>query len=157
MKPAAWRAARDQPLDPVSREEGFRPFEHTGDLGLEVWAASAERLFALAAEALSAQIAEARPLPAEFRVDVVLEGDGPEDLLVHWLNTALLEGELRRAVWTRADVSLLTTARIEGTLSGQRLDPRRQTFLREIKAVSMHGLALELEASRCRCRLILDV
>ncbi|TMQ68497.1 MAG: archease [Candidatus Eisenbacteria bacterium] len=79
------------------------------------------------------------------------------DLLVHWLNTALLEGELRRAVWTRADVSLLTTARIEGTLSGQRLDPRRQTFLREIKAVSMHGLALELEASRCRCRLILDV
>src|SRR5436309_1187665 len=29
MKPAAWRAARDQPLDPVSREEGFRPFEPT--------------------------------------------------------------------------------------------------------------------------------
>ena len=39
--------------------EGFRPFEHTGDLGLEVWAGSPERLHALAPVALHAQIAEA--------------------------------------------------------------------------------------------------
>ena len=39
--------------------EGFQTFDHTGDLGLEVWAETPERLFELAAEAVLAQVAEA--------------------------------------------------------------------------------------------------
>ena len=40
--------------------EGYRTFDHTGDLGLEVWAPTRERLYGLAAEALMAQVAETR-------------------------------------------------------------------------------------------------
>src|SRR5213083_2364699 len=100
--------------------EGFRTFDHTGDLGLEVWADSPERLLAL-------------------------EADDPEDLLVHWLNSALLEAEVRRAVWTRARVHRLTPRAIEARLEGPRLDPARHTLLREVKAVSHHHLSLRLE------------
>ena len=71
-------------------DEGHRTFDHTGDLGLEVWAATPERLYAHAAEALLAQVAEA-PHVAEVEITLELEGDDPSDLLVHWLNTALLE------------------------------------------------------------------
>src|SRR5205085_4911237 len=93
-------------------DEGFRPFEHTGDLGLEVWAPTPERLHALAAIALAAQevevpeagrgseAAHATGIQASFD----LEGQDPADLLVHWLNTSLLEAALRRAVWTGAAV-----------------------------------------------------
>ena len=137
--------------------EGFHTFDHTGDLGLEVWAETPQRLYALAAEALLAQVIEAKDEPPEVRVDLELEGEDAGDLLVHWLSVALLEAELRRAVWTRADVRALSERAISGTLEGPRRDPRRQVFLREVKAVSHHFLGLELEPGHCRCRLVLDI
>ncbi|HYM82467.1 MAG TPA: archease [Candidatus Limnocylindria bacterium] len=137
--------------------EGYRTFDHTGDLGLEVWAESPERLYALAAEALLAQVAEARDGEQDVRRELRLDGHDPADLLVHWLNTALLESELERAIWTRASVTRLTSQSLEGVLAGPRRDPGRQVFLREIKAVSHHHLALSLEPPACRCRLVLDI
>lgn len=138
-------------------DEGFRTFDHTGDLGLEVWAGSPERLYALAAVALLAQVAEAAGAETEVTRRVALEGDDPADLLVHWLNTALLESEVAQAVWTRAEVHSLSERSLEADLAGPRRDRSRQVFLREIKAVSHHALELTLVPGRCRCRLILDI
>jgi len=139
--------------------EGFRTFDHTGDLGLEVWAETPERLYALAAKALLAQVVEVGAGAGFLDETVELDLDGADaaDLLVHWLNTALLEAELRRAVWTRVDVRSLTEHAISGMLAGVRRDARRDVFLREVKAVSHHFLDLDLAPGRCRCRLILDI
>jgi SHS2 domain-containing protein len=138
-------------------DEGWRTFDHTGDLGLEVWAPSAGRLHGLAVEALMSLIVEARDAPVQVERAIRLTGDDSADLLVHWLNTALLEAELSHAVWTRADVHALTAGSIAATLRGPRRDPRHQTYLREIKAVSHHELVLELSGPVCRCRLVLDI
>ena len=137
--------------------EGHRTFDHTGDLGLEVWADSPERLYGLAAEAVMAQIAESAPGDTPLRHRVDLEGDDPADLFVHWLNTVLLEAELARAIWTRVALERLTPTHVAATLEGQARDPARQVFLREIKAVSHHYLELDLESRPCRCRLVLDL
>jgi SHS2 domain-containing protein len=138
-------------------EAGYRTFDHTGDLGLEVWAGSPEALYAEAAMALMAQIAEVPRDAAEEGLAVSLDGDDAADLLVHWLNTALLEADVRGVVWTRASVTALSDHRLEASLEGTRLDPARHTLLREIKAVSFHDLELSLEPGRCRCRLVLDL
>ena len=137
--------------------EGFRTFDHTGDLGLEVWAASPERLFARAALAVLAQVAETRGHEPEVEVRFARTAAAPRDLLVDLCNTALLEAEVCRAVWTDAQIVLLAPDRLEATLSGPRRDPRRQVYLREIKAVSHHDLELDLSPGRCRCRMVLDV
>jgi len=137
--------------------EGHRNFDHTGDLGLEVWADSPERLYARAVEALMAQIAESGPGEAAILRSLSLEGDDPADLFVHWLNTTLLEAELNQAIWTRVTVERVTSTHVSATLEGQPRDPRRQVFLREVKAVSHHHFALDLESRPCRCRLVLDL
>lgn len=143
--------------------EGFRTFEHTGDLGLEVWAASPERLYARAAVALHAQIiqvaegAEAMGGAGQIERRISIEGQDPADLLVHWLNTTILEAELAQVVWTAAEVRSFAPRSLEGTLAGPRRDRARQIFLREVKAVSHHALELDLTPGRCRCRLILDI
>jgi len=138
-------------------DEGFRTFDHTGDLGLEVWAATPERLYALAALGVLAQVAETAGPMAEVEVRVALEAAEAEDLLVDLCNAALLEGEVRGAIWTEARVTRAGPRGLEAVLSGPRRDPRRQVFLREIKAVSHHALELDLTPGRCRCRLVLDV
>jgi SHS2 domain-containing protein len=137
--------------------ERFSTFDHTGDLGLEVEAGGAGRLYALAAEALCAQIALAGPAADDVETRLVLEGDDPRDLFVHWLNSVLLESDLRHAVWTHVEVSSLGPAHLEARLSGQRLEPGRQVRLREIKAVSHHALELELGPERFRARMVLDI
>ncbi len=137
--------------------EGYGTFDHTGDLGLEVWAESPERLYALAAVGLMAQIAEAGDDSVEVRADLELEGDEPSDLLIHWLNTVLLKSALEHALWNRVSVRSLGPRALSATLEGSRLDPGRHVLLREVKAVSFHDLNLELEPGRCRCRLILDI
>ncbi len=137
--------------------EGFRTFDHTGDLGLEVWAPEPRRLFALAAEALGGLLVDARGETPSLARRLALEGDDHADLLVHWLNTVLLESELARVAWTRAEVERLTATALEATLRGVPRDPVRHVFLREVKAVSHHDLALSLEPGACRCRLVLDI
>ena len=122
-----------------------------------MWADSPERLYGLAAEALLAQIALAPAAQVEARIEISLSADDPRDLLVHWLNTALLQAELEHAIWTKARVRSLTPRSIEATLEGALLDPSRQEMLREVKAVSFHDLVLVLEPGSCRCRVILDI
>jgi SHS2 domain-containing protein len=138
-------------------KEGFRTFDHTGDLGLEAWAGSPERLYAQAVLGVLAQVAETRERVREVEVSLDLEAADPGDLLVDLCNAALLEGEVREAVWTEARVTCPGPARLAAILSGPRRDSKRQVFLREIKAVSHHGLELDLTPGRCRCRLVLDV
>ncbi|HVP14040.1 MAG TPA: archease [Terriglobales bacterium] len=138
-------------------DEGYRAFEHTGDLGLEVWAPDPRRLYGLAAEALMAQIVDTHGAAPDLERSVSLTGDDPGDLLVHWLNTVLLESELERAAWTRAEVRDLSAGSLDAVLRGVRRDPARHTFLREVKAVSHHALELELAGPVCRCRLVLDI
>jgi SHS2 domain-containing protein len=138
-------------------DEGFRTFDHTGDLGLEAWAGSPERLYALAVLGVLAQVAEAPGHAPEVEVHLALSAADPGDLLVDLCSAALLEAEVRGAVWTDARVTRVGPQGLEATLSGPRRDPRRQVFLREIKAVSHHDLELDLTPGRCRCRLVLDV
>ena len=122
-----------------------------------MWADTPERLYGLAAEALLAQIALVPAAETEVRIQLSLSADDSRDLLVHWLNTVLLQAELERAVWTKALVRSLTTCSIEATLEGPFLDRSRQELLREVKAVSHHDLVLVLDPGRCRCRMILDI
>jgi SHS2 domain-containing protein len=122
-----------------------------------VWAETPERLHELAAEALIAQVTLGDLGPIDARLDVSLDGDDPEDLFVHWLNTVLLQAELERAVWTRVTLEALARDSLTATLEGQRLDLARHERLREVKAVSHHELALDLAPGACRCRVILDI
>jgi len=137
--------------------EGFTTFDHTGDLGLEVWAETPERLFARAVLAVLAQVAEATGHEPEVQARATCRSDDPRDLLVDLCNAALLEADVSRAIWTGAHVTWNGGEQLEAEFSGPRRDPRRQTFLREIKAVSHHALELDLAPGRCRCRLVLDV
>lgn len=136
--------------------EGWEAFEHTADLGLELWADTPERLFAVAALAVLAQMVEPPDAPPTVRARLEVSGDDADDLFVHWLNTALLEADVRGVAWTACEVERLEPHALVATLAGVPRDATRQVFLREIKAVSHHALELTLVAP-CRARVVLDL
>jgi SHS2 domain-containing protein len=137
--------------------ERWSTFDHTADLGLEVEAATPARLFALAAVAVLAQVAECERPGEAVELELAAAGVDAPDLLVHWLNLALLHAETAGAIWTRCEVTRFDGRSLAARLWGPRRDRTRMTYLREVKAVSYHGLELDLAPGRCRCRLVLDL
>jgi SHS2 domain-containing protein len=134
----------------------YRSFSHTADLGLEIEADAPEELFATAGRALTEQMALPEPSAERLSERIVLEGDGWEDLFVHWLNTLLLRSEVGGAWWTDFAFERLSATRLAAVVSGPRRGPGH-TLLREVKAVSYHDLELQLAPGRCRARVILDL
>ena len=138
-------------------EERWRTFDHTADLGLEEEAGTPARLFACAALAVLAQVAECERPVEEVTRELTAEGGDAAALLVDWLNRALVAAELAAAVWTRVEIGRFDGRTLTARLWGPRRDRTRMTYLREVKAVSHHGLELELSPGRCRCRIVLDL
>ena len=93
----------------------------------------------------------AREEAGRFRHDFV----GTEHILLGLIR----DGEgIATAVLQRLGLKLETVKTeveraLAGLLAGPRLDPTRQVFLREVKAVSHHDLDLDLTPGRCRCRV----
>ncbi|MFV1958926.1 MAG: archease [Planctomycetota bacterium] len=121
---------------------GYRLLEHTGDMAFRVEAPTWPALLALASAALGAVILEPRDPDGgrPGQVELEVEGADREDVLVAWLNEALLRFETeglvpRTAVLRRADAT-----RARGLVTGRRLDLAREAVDRVVKAATYHDL-----------------
>ena len=159
----------------------YETFEHTADLGLRIRAASLERLFEEAAEALFAVLVvnldQIQPLDQKtFR----LQAGSLEDLLHDWLSELLVLFALEKLVGRRFEVHLdrqqvpvagppeavasimgqpifLEQEVLDATIWGGRLDPARHQLGPEVKAVTYHGLRVEKQPNGWLAEVILDL
>jgi SHS2 domain-containing protein len=142
----------------MSSDRGsFREIEHTADLGIEVTASSLAGLFSTAGEALFAFIADPKNLEARELIDVAAGGDSPEELLHAWLRELLAQFNLTGFVAARCEVRKITRERVEGIVTGEKLDLKRHRFYTEIKGVTYHDFRVWEENGSWRARIIFDV
>jgi SHS2 domain-containing protein len=132
-------------------------FEHTADLGLRVRAPDLDALFAEAAEALFAAIADdlstVQPIQAH---NVQLNGQEREYLLFDWLNELLFRFDTQHLVFSRFEVRI-TGSDLHGTAWGEPLDPSRHLLSHEVKAITYHGLRVEREGDGWLAEVIVDI
>jgi len=136
---------------------GHDTFEHTADVGIEVWGPGLKALFEEAAAALMDVILEADSVQEADALTVSAEGEEPEELLVEWLEEVLYAFDARDFATARARVESLEDHRVEGTLFGEPFDPERHPVLSGVKAVTYHDLRIERQDGQRRARIILDV
>jgi SHS2 domain-containing protein len=135
----------------------YREIEHTADLGIEVTARELPALFASAGEALYALIADPAAVEIRDTINVSAIGEAPEELLHAWLCELLALFNLRGFVGRRCAIGRLADGKVEGLVSGEKLDLRRHAFHTEIKGVTYHEFKLWQEAGAWRARVIFDV
>ena len=135
----------------------FREIEHTADLGIEVTAPDLSGLFATAAEALFALIADPKTIAPREEIRVTACGDGPEELLHAWLRELLSEFNLNGFVGARCDIARITNNSVDGKIKGERLDLKRHRFYTEIKGVTYHEFKVWQENGSWHARIIFDV
>ena len=139
----------------MGEQPKYRELEHTGDLAIEVTAATREELFAHSLVAMARLMVDEDGIAAaehrEIRCDAGDDADKIRDLLAAALNLFLIDG----FIWRAAEVKIQDRAVI-AALAGEQYDSRRHQLLEEIKAVTYHRLAVEKIDDTWRATIVFD-
>jgi len=135
----------------------WRLLDHTADTGMEIEADDLPQLFALAAEALFAQIADIGGTRVERTDALSVSGIDWPDLMFNWLRELLY-------LWTGGqrlvfDVCIrrLVPHSIRAGVRSVAFDPSVDRIDQEIKAVTYHQLRVDPAGDGWRARVFFDV
>jgi SHS2 domain-containing protein len=135
----------------------YRFFDHTGDIGADLEAPTAELLFADAARALAESISDTSRVEPRIERRIEIEEDGLPMLLYGLLAELLVLFDAERLLLPDVRVEALTERTLRATARGERFDPARHEGRTEIKAVTLHELSVEKADGGWRGRVVFDV
>ena len=138
----------------------FTFFDHTGDIGVDLIAASLPALLEEAARAFTAAMCDPASVEARDAYSVTIAAVAPDRLLVDWLEELLYRFEVDGLLLRRAEVALGVEPgrlRLEARVEGERVDPARHEVAVLIKAVTYHRLHVTQTAEGWAARVIFDI
>ena len=135
----------------------YEVFDHTADLGLRIRARELNELFEEAARALfSVIVSDVGEIRPTERVQLMVEAEGREELLRDWLAELLYIFHTRHMIFSQFTAEVDDT-RVTGIVRGEPIDPARHEIDAEIKAITYHGLKVELGENGWLAEVIVDV
>jgi len=138
---------------------GYEFLEHTADLRFRSYGKTVEECFSNACRAMYASIVDAASVAIREERAVRAEAASLDMLLHDWLTEALLLFEMEGVVFREFSVSIKEGKNflLEGTLSGEKYDPKKHDILLDIKAVTYHGLSVKKEKDRWVAEVLCDI
>jgi SHS2 domain-containing protein len=135
----------------------YEIIDHTADLGIIVKAPDVGGLFSNAARAMTELMVKGDPGEKRSVREIFLDAEDYPDLMVRWLGEVLylLDGE--KLITDTVEIKALSATRLEARLSMAAFRPERHRILREIKAVTYHGISVEREDDLWEARIIFDI
>ncbi|MCX7816154.1 MAG: archease [Syntrophales bacterium] len=138
------------------KQDFFRIFNHTADLGVEVWGQDKEDLLVKAATALVNLITPS-PVTAEEKVSLHVEGMDDLDLFVNFLREILYLFNGKRFLASRIEILRCEGKEIVADVWGERFDPAKHEISKEIKAVTYHQTLFAPISGVWKGRFVVDV
>jgi len=138
----------------------YRFFDHTGDIGVDLWAAAPAGLFVAAAGALSETLTNPGGIERRARVTAALGAPDLDLLLADWVGELVYRFDAFGWLTSDADVRVARRGDrwvIDASLDGETRDPERHPLKVLVKAVTYHELRVEQTADGWRARLVLDI
>jgi SHS2 domain-containing protein len=136
---------------------GYRIFDHTADLGVEVTGATPEELYAGASLALFDLLTDLSAIRETEDRTLTVGGEGPEDLLVNFLREVLYMWNGEGFLIKRCTIRELKPRRLTVLLLGEPYDPARHRIRMEIKAVTYHQASVIRTEAGWVARVVFDV
>jgi SHS2 domain-containing protein len=137
--------------------ERYRTFDHTADLGLEIYGRDEKELFSNAAFALFDTMTDTGSIALGEKRTVRTEGSDLEDLLVNFMRGILSLYHIEGFLTGRFAVSELNDQSLSGEAEGEIFDPKKHGINTEIKAVTYHQVEIAPTSDGFMGRVICDV
>ena len=145
----------------------YKLFNHTADIGCEIFGKTRKELFANGVTALFDLILDRKSQQGTFLAaavwttleekSITINGNGLEDLLINFLREVLYLFNGKK--WVAIDCRPLeiTRKRIVAQLHGEPYNLKKHPVTMVIKAVTYHGLSVKKTAHGWKARVIFDV
>jgi len=135
----------------------YTTFNHTADLGVEIYGRDRYQLFSNAGLTLFDLIGGTGAIEEKTALPVTVEGTGYEDLMVNWLGELLYLHQVKGYLLSAFIIRELDECLLKATVRGEHFDARRHELLREIKAVTYHQLKIEQGQAGWTARIVFDI
>jgi len=135
----------------------YRLFDHTADLGIDVFGETQADLFSHAALALFDLMVAAAGMQATQGRNIVIEGADRTDLFVNFLREILYLFNGEGLVLTACRIVQIDAKRLTAEIHCGRYDARKHRVKTEIKAVTYHQAAVVQTARGWQGRVVFDV
>jgi SHS2 domain-containing protein len=135
----------------------YRVFDHTADLGLEIYGKTVAELFANSAFAIYDNIADLKNVRTAVERKIVVEGEGWEDLLVNYLREVLYLFNGESLLLNKFSIMEIDSQHLEGQVLGEFYDSSKHRIHAEIKAVTYHQASVRETPEGWIARVICDV
>jgi len=132
-------------------------FDHTADLGLEVYGTDDRDLFRNAALALFDILTDRGRVRGREERAIAVEGADREELLVNFLREVLSLYNSEGWLVHECAIRGMDDCHLRATVTGEPFDRGRHTIDREIKAVTYHRVRIERTARGLTGRVVCDV
>ena len=143
------------------KKEGHRVLEHTTDAYIEAWGPTLERAFAQAAEGFYETMLNLEKIDPTVEANVKTDGHDKKELLYNWLETLLLEFDIKEMVYALYDVSIAsdgpTLFELRAKVRGEKYDRSKHGAKTEVKGVTYHLMTIEERAKETTVGFILDL
>lgn len=135
----------------------YETIDHTADLGIIVKAPDINGLFSNAARAMTQLMVKGKLGEKRTVRDISLDAEDYPDLMVRWLGEILYLFAGDKLIVDSIEIKDLNPTQIKATLSVADFDPKRHRVLREIKAVTYHGISVRKANDEWEARIIFDI
>jgi len=135
----------------------YRLFNHTADLGIDVFGETQADLFSHAALALFDLMVDAAGMQTTQCHEMVIEGADQTDLFVNFLREILYLFNGEGLVLTACRIVQIDAKRLRAEIRCGRYDARKHRVKTEIKAVTYHQAAVVQTAKGWQGRVVFDV
>ncbi len=132
-------------------------FNHTADLGIEVYGQDQRSLFINAGHALFELITDLVKVEAKDSLPLTVEALDLEDLMVSWLRELLYLHQSEGYLLKSFTFNELGEHSLTAIVKGEKYDMHRHELLREIKAVTYHQIKVVQDKDRWIARIVLDI
>lgn len=137
--------------------ERYRVFNHTADLGLEVYGKNEKELFSNAAFAVFDLIVDLQDVDIKETRRLVVKGADREDLLVNYLREILYMLNGKGMLLKDFSILEIDSRHLVGEVRGEPFNPDKHSIKAEIKAVTYHQVKVEKNKDGWKARVIFDV
>ena len=122
----------------------FEEIDHTADVGIRAYGATASELFESAATGMFSLITDLRGVKPVGEEEIRLTAEDLPNLLVAWLSELLFLHETQNLLFSAFEVRVRGTT-LEAKARGETIDKKRHELKLAVKAVTYHRLSVDLE------------
>ena len=135
---------------------GHETFDHTADIGIRAWGNEFSEVFEESAKALFSVIVDLDSVKPDQTIHLELTAESGEALFLKWLKELLFLFETKHILLKEFKVDLIAN-QLKAKVAGEKLDNKKHSLGREVKAVTLHQFKLAHEKARYLAEVILDI